>query len=281
MRCEKIVGPVPQMSKGAVVQSVFKNSLNIELPEEVCMLTVHRFSDVELPGSFYVPDLSAARIEPGMPVSWNKKQLQIGGLTIPVRTGQTEEIQLQKCNRMEGTERLEECRRLLDKSRSKKTVEAFGSEQIYQCLHTQLSLFLRAVVKREEATAEAALKQCIGLGFGLTPSGDDMINGILGFFYVYQTEDFLWAKGLVERNLMRTTKVSASFLGWTCRGYASNLLKNVIYGLSEERQEETELFIHDVLRLMKVGHTSGGDLLEGILFAAEQHKKVYNAGKNQ
>ena len=66
MRSTKIVGPIPDCAGKAFVHSVFEHSINIEIPEELCLVTVHSFAHVSLPGSFYVPDLSAREVKAGM-----------------------------------------------------------------------------------------------------------------------------------------------------------------------------------------------------------------------
>lgn len=280
MRGTKIVGPIPDCAGKAFVHSVFEHSINIEIPEELCLVTVHSFAHVSLPGSFYVPDLSAREVKAGMTVSWDRNQLCIGTMVISLDPEQeSDDLKLYEMSDDKTVFRTAVCRSMLEEKRMQDHKTGAGMEQVYNCLYQNLETYFQSLIHRDETEGRKALKKCIGLGFGLTPSGDDMLCGILGFQCVYDPSAFAWTSRLLQPELTRTNRISASYLGWACKGYASSLVKNVIYGLKACEIEEHRFMDENTEELLKIGHTSGADLLEGILLAAE--KKKGNTGQNQ
>jgi uncharacterized protein DUF2877 len=117
------------------------------------------------------------------------------------------------------------------------------------------------------ATAALAL---LGLGPGLTPSGDDVLCGFLLALRHLTTEPALAARaaGLGARVAAhaagRTTDLSAALLGHAARGDGCAQLIDLISAVGRG---------HGVLpalrRLLTVGHTSGADLTVGVLAGAE------------
>jgi hypothetical protein len=116
-------------------------------------------------------------------------------------------------------------------------------------------------------TDEAVL-HWLGRGPGLTPSGDDVIVGIIAT---------LWSAGAfagdrlatLRRSLDRatgecTTDVSAEYLHDVCRGMAAGPLHQLLAALQRGDSPAT---IEAVNRLRSFGHTSGIDIALGIIVA--------------
>lgn len=116
--------------------------------------------------------------------------------------------------------------------------------------------------------AEAA-RRLLGLGPGLTPSGDDMVAGLLlalrllggaadGGARAVRLADQL-AVTVTRYARDRTTPVSAALLACAARGQAAAEVVNVLRAL-----EGREPAGPAVARLLAVGHTSGADLAWGL-----------------
>lgn len=281
MRCMAAAGPIPACIKDAKIQSVFEHSINIEIPGETCLITAHSFPDISLPGSFYVPELRTGDLAAGMKASWNTRQIRLGEQVIWFSDAcRKESMQLYPDQKKPELFDTEICRRLLEEERRRSQIPEVVAVSIYDRLGQVFCDYFRALSARESQKGKDALKRCVGLGLGLTPSGDDMLCGILGFQYVYDASAFAWTAGLLEGELPRTNRISASYLGWALRGCASSLVRNVIYGLvSCDTKERQSYLVKNTRELLKVGHTSGADLLEGILLAAEQ--TMDNTGRYQ
>ena len=114
--------------------------------------------------------------------------------------------------------------------------------------------------------AEAA--QLIGLGPGLTPSGDDYLGGILvGLRWVGRGSqaDSLW-RWLEPRLAGRTGELSIAHLAAAASGEAHEALHGLLEDLSA--WEAPDLY-PALARLDAVGHSSGWDTLAGIVAVAK------------
>jgi hypothetical protein len=114
--------------------------------------------------------------------------------------------------------------------------------------------------------AEAA--QLIGLGPGLTPSGDDYFGGVLAALRWLgrgTQADSLW-RWLEPRLAGNTSAISAAHLAAAAGGQVHEALHEVLESLSAWQVPD----LHPALsRLDAVGHTSGWDALAGIVAAAK------------
>jgi len=109
--------------------------------------------------------------------------------------------------------------------------------------------------------------QLIGLGPGLTPSGDDYLGGVLvGLRWLGRgaQADSLW-RWLEPRLQARTSAISAAHLAAAASGQVHEALHDVLDDLSAWQAPD----LHPSLaRLDAVGHTSGWDALAGIVAVA-------------
>ncbi|MEV0387230.1 DUF2877 domain-containing protein [Nonomuraea sp. NPDC050643] len=113
-----------------------------------------------------------------------------------------------------------------------------------------------------------AAEQLMGLGPGLTPSGDDVLAGLLvtlrhlgaavGAGRAVWLADWLAATVTFDART-RTTPISATLLHCAARGEASPEVTAVLRGVAGRQALEPAL-----RRLHRLGHTSGADLAQGI-----------------
>lgn len=106
----------------------------------------------------------------------------------------------------------------------------------------------------------------IGLGPGLTPSGDDLL---LGFFATHR----IWASALwqmiidsrlnasLQASAGRTHIISSALL----RAALQGMFAEIIYDLFESLSGPPEKTTAQADKLLRIGHTSGTDLLTGII----------------
>ncbi|MGH3400133.1 MAG: DUF2877 domain-containing protein, partial [Streptosporangiaceae bacterium] len=116
--------------------------------------------------------------------------------------------------------------------------------------------------------AVEAARRLIGLGPGLTPSGDDMLAGLLlalrllggataGARAVWLADQL--AATVTRHARERTTPVSAALLHCAARGQGSAEVGRVLRALGG-----LEPAAAAVARLLAIGHTSGADLAWGL-----------------
>ncbi|MFF4618145.1 DUF2877 domain-containing protein [Nonomuraea jabiensis] len=116
--------------------------------------------------------------------------------------------------------------------------------------------------------AVTAAEQLMGLGPGLTPSGDDVLAGLLvtlrhlgaaaGADRAVWLADWLAATVTFDART-RTTPISATLLHCAARGESSPEVSAVLRGITGGRALEPAL-----RRLHGLGHTSGSDLAQGV-----------------
>lgn len=104
----------------------------------------------------------------------------------------------------------------------------------------------------------------IGLGNGLTPSGDDFLVGLISIFHFFKyhiQEEKL--RKIIFCNMDKTSLLSKSFLRESIQGNFSELIINLYDCIDKKNytslKEVTQL-------ILEYGHSSGVDIISGILF---------------
>ena len=117
--------------------------------------------------------------------------------------------------------------------------------------------------KPEEAAKNLA--EVIGLGTGLTPSGDDFLCGVLSVLQSTEAAKSTFHSTLeksIQQNVYRTNDISGEFLRAASNGRYSEPVVNLFTAASSgesDLQKYTEEFL-------KIGHSSGIDTLCGMFW---------------
>lgn len=122
---------------------------------------------------------------------------------------------------------------------------------------------------RREA-ADRDLFQLVGLGPGLTPSGDDLLCGLLGALAAAGDARFETVRQGVMAHLDRTTSASKDYLTQACMPWWTGLLHGLFAAIAEPDGEQ--VIPCALMRLSVRGHSSGIDqgagLVAGLALAA-------------
>ena len=130
-----------------------------------------------------------------------------------------------------------------------------------------LMMLSRALLTGQQAQMQKALLGLIGLGVGLTPSLDDLLNGML---YTLQFAGRNWkrelpgtadmAAAIQALAVQRTNPYSAAYLTAIAHGETFSVLEDFLDGRH---------FMNDVAgqRILKIGSSSGTDMMCGIILA--------------
>ncbi len=116
--------------------------------------------------------------------------------------------------------------------------------------------------------ADGQTVKLIGVGRGLTPSGDDFLSGMFSLFFAAEDcgidipPSVHSAARAAADNLSRTSKISAAYLGAVLERQRFTLYENAVMSLLGDSAE----YAKEVLPL---GASSGTDTLCGALFAAK------------
>jgi hypothetical protein len=126
---------------------------------------------------------------------------------------------------------------------------------------------LEAIGTGDVATALGPTIDLIGLGVGLTPSGDDYLVGLLaGLDATGDPDRHAIGAAIAVRAPDRTTAVGAAALEHATRGAFSERLHDLLVALARGRLDDLEAPIR---RAMAYGATSGSDTLVGLFGALD------------
>jgi Protein of unknown function (DUF2877) len=131
--------------------------------------------------------------------------------------------------------------------------------------HRRMSDWVLKVAAGIDASPpEESVCRLLGLGPGLTPSGDDYLGGMMIALHAFgygQAVERLYA--IIDREApRRTNRISAAHLAATREGWGAAPLHDMLNLLVTETGPPLPSLIYDVDR---IGHTSGWDALTGIL----------------
>lgn len=123
--------------------------------------------------------------------------------------------------------------------------------------------FIERIKKLKDKNPSDAVKSLIGLGPGLTPTGDDVL---LGFLSVVNTcDDFIPSREAftneILSNLKYTSDISGYFLKMAAENHYHEYVQNVIYSMVLGYPESVSMSIR---KLLSIGATSGTDIATGM-----------------
>lgn len=110
-----------------------------------------------------------------------------------------------------------------------------------------------------------AAEPLLGLGPGLTPSGDDFVGGVLFARHAVAPPGSAWAQAastIVARARDRTHPISAALLEDLAAGEGHEPLHDLVDALAQGAIEDAWAAVQQLGRL---GHSSGWDMLAGVM----------------
>lgn len=114
----------------------------------------------------------------------------------------------------------------------------------------------------------AAMKNIIGRGPGLTPTGDDFLAGImLSLWALHHPEAPHIGQSILEAAQGRTTDISYAFLRSIAEGKVDEKWSNLLIALG---QNHTRLLENQVQHILSFGATSGSDMFAGFLWGIQR-----------
>lgn len=244
------------------IHSVFRSSCNIWTGSGP-LLTIHGFDFGMLPRSLYVPDLSTTGLHPGDPVKGDRRGVLLGTRLLEWAE-QVEEADTKIPERGELPQTADKAWQLLRQKQSGTENDPLIQE-IYQTLRTALDMLWQGLLCNDRACVRTQCAACVGLGQGLTPSGDDMLLGTLTALHMYDPQLVMLLGEELLPLVTRTNDISRSYLELAVQGYAATPVIRAAEHL-DGNLETVEI-------LLSVGHSSGCDILEGILTAVQKLKE--------
>ncbi len=116
---------------------------------------------------------------------------------------------------------------------------------------------------------EAVLRETqrlVGLGEGLTPSGDDFVCGIMAAFTVLDDTPSIVRlrqrmSAMIDDHSSSTTKISQHYLNYATKGLFSTLTKDFFMAIGH--RSPCDRILRDI---QSIGHSSGTDFLLGVYY---------------
>lgn len=290
----------------ATVHSVYPQALNFSIQNAPLIFTFLTRREFEHPLSALVfrsdgkpIDFSDLGLERGMTLTWQKTEgIFEGGLTVSsagvLRRSPSEE-QVPQALRIDRRKLLEQSANLLKLQREKNTLLRWDTLvdpdfPVQNPFHLRFRSAAWALVfafngGNVDVAVEKTL-ELVGLGPGLTPSGDDFLYGFSlalrllssaapnGHFFKESTVMAWWQKLLerLDEGPKKTSDISISFFHMARRGLFSQALLAFAASLEAENEDPTALeknrsILNDPLqKLARLGHSSGLDSATGLLF---------------
>ncbi len=133
--------------------------------------------------------------------------------------------------------------------------------------------FEAALGRGDAESLDSAVGRFVGLGYGLTPSGDDFLCGMLYAFHRFSAISEKSVKYLkmcsdaVRVHITQTNEVSAEYLRCALDGEYFEVIERVLDCLSSNQDKNIHKLDSALSELLSVGASSGSDIMCGILFA--------------
>ena len=127
----------------------------------------------------------------------------------------------------------------------------------------------QALIDNDLDAFTAAALRVLGLGHGLTPSGDDFVGGMM-FALTYAprqawVDDLPMAKARIRNAaLVSTNVISAALLDDLIAGKSYSALHDVLFAIHSNNKTN---IVNACAKLLNVGASSGADMLAGLLLA--------------
>ncbi len=123
-----------------------------------------------------------------------------------------------------------------------------------------LKLTIDGIMVDDSSIYLAGVEGLVGRGGGLTPTGDDVLMGVLYGLWVWHRHGLRrprqeWMAMIRETAVVRTTTLSANFIGVATSGEATWQWHDLVHGHP-----------HAVDRILSIGHTSGADAWAGFMY---------------
>lgn len=273
---------VPRDRFDAVVQSAFDTVLNLRLAEEDRLITLLQSEHYELPQGIRVwqKGLSLQFIDPGSRAALRGGILRFesAALSVDLRGARVWDRRVSHLRLEPEAPALQAgwaaAWQLLNAEQRRKKADLIAETLLQPGAGSLLSQRVGALVLpllRDAADLDAKLavdhaRGMIGLGPGVTPSGDDFLIGFLAALWITagdapERKHFLSAfgAGLIAA-AQNTSEISRTYLLHAARGQFSS----AVFELAEAFALQGEIS-SAVQAAVRVGHTSGMDTVTGFL----------------
>jgi hypothetical protein len=275
---------VPHTDFDAAVHSVFHSAVNLCFTRENKLLTVVAYSEADLPQGIRVDtpnNFSFEIFNAGEQVICRDNIMSIGSLSIELCEARRWKCDLPSLRAdmtspkvttawLYAWQILNERQMLIGAEIIAQ--DLFGSDETIRAgVPRKASASLRSLFESTQRCdlTTSPVRALIGLGSGLTPSGDDLLIGYLtGLWCTVQNsaERMQFISNLGKEVIQlshQTNDISRTYLYHAAQGQVSSRLADLAEAIC--RGDSSDLICTKVESAMRVGHTSGMDAVTGLL----------------
>jgi hypothetical protein len=272
---------IPRADFDAAVHSVFRSALNLRLKGAEDLLTLVASSEADLPQGIRVDapdDFTFEIFHTGERVTCHADILRLGSLMIELRDAQRWKCDLPALQVDLTTQAVstswQRAWQILNERQIQLQAEIIA-QNLFRVDESSAGVPRKAgeamrkffdATQRFDLGDVSAIRALIGLGSGLTPSGDDLLVGYFaGLWCSVSGQDaragFISNFGDVVNRLSHLTNdISRTYLYHAAQGQVSSRLSDLAEAIC--RGDNSERLLDSA---MQVGHTSGMDAVTGLL----------------
>ena len=242
------------------VHSIFKNVLNIKVNNRLISLLTNKFLKAPYSIICEIDDFNKIDIERGEEVYLSNQKLEFSNIIIDL--SKCNKYYLDKLPKITKTEILESNINLIRKYYIENHYFIYEN-LIYVEFEKKLDIVKKAIQDNNFKLVKEELSSFFGYGQGLTPTGDDIILGLYIGLNIFENKDIKKIIfNLIESNLTKTTDISIQMF----EGAKENYYR-MEYILFLNRLGMKNFTKDDLKIILNIGHSSGRDILRGILFS--------------
>ena len=281
---------VPSENFTASVHSVFQSAINLQLYDSDKLLTLLASGEMDLPQGIRLDtpkDYTFEIFSVGEQVTCQDNVLRLDSLTVDLRSARRWRCDLPILKADTTKPAVSAAWNCVWEALNKRQILSkaeivaeylFRSDEIKSTsISRKAGKSMQNLVKatrRYDSTNTSVVNSLIGLGSGLTPSGDDLLIGYMtGLWCTVQgrRERVQFVSDMGETIIRRSSKtndISRTYLYHATQGQVSIRLANLAEAIG--RGENPDRLLEAAEAAMRVGHTSGMDVVTGLLvgFAA-------------
>lgn len=281
---------VPRPPFKAVIQSVFASAANLAVDGSPALVTIFESDTVDLPQGICLASGSGfaqAGLSVGQEVECLTGALSVSAIGLRIALEQARvwsgwleagELPCGKGSIQPAWQIVAEALRL-EKTRC--AVASPQNELLEQKLAARLRLLAYSACVCDLQEARTAASQLVGLGIGLTPSGDDILTGFMAGLWAgcgrdaYRQRFARQFAGVLTDLSARTNRISQTYLNLAAKKQFSSSLVDLARSICQAEQPGTTLVA--ARKLFEHGHTSGMDSTAGLLWGLAAWSEFYQA----
>jgi len=149
-------------------------------------------------------------------------------------------------------------------------------------MRTKINFFIKNLLVKDiecsQKELDVATLDLVGLGYGLTPSGDDFLAGLVGTLNCFAKNQKI--SPILNGQIIKLNKVIYSILGTSktnlisetllanaLNGFLSETIGDFLRSLFKSHPDSKKNVAQKLEDLLSIGHSSGADFLAGIYIA--------------